>query len=245
MSFTTLPPELHLQIASYLPTPSLSHLQQTNNYYHNLLLPLLHAHALRPLPTCTSLHNAIAAPHPGLFTLLLDHLSHPLNTPSATGHTPLLTALVHRRKRFFHALLRAGADPHVPTPSGDTPLHMAVLHDDLGAVEALLAAGVDVNATNFIGQSAIFGAVQGASDGTVLEALLGAGANLGVRDWMGGSVLGDAVRAGKGADWVLQRLAREVVRRGSAGAGSVEEVVEETRREVESQDVGFGEGVFW
>ncbi|KAG0643473.1 ankyrin repeat-containing domain protein [Tuber brumale] len=245
MSFMSLPPELRLQIASYLPTPSLSRLQQTSKYHYNLFLPLLHAHALRPLPACTSLHNAIAAPHPALFALLLDHLSHPLDTPSTTtGHTPLLTALAHRRKDFFHALLRAGADPHVPTPQGDTALHMAVLHDDLGAVEALLAArGVDVNTTNFVGQSAIFGAVQGASDGRVLEALLGAGANLGVRDWMGGCVLGDAVRAGKEADWILQRLAREVVVRG--GAGSVEEVVGEARREVESQDVEFGEGMFW
>ena len=245
MSFTTLPPELHLQIASYLPTPSLSHLLQTNQRYHNLLLPLLHTHALLPLPTCTSLHNAIATPHPALFTLLLDHLSHPLNPLNTTGHTPLHTALAHRRKHCFHALLRAGADPHIPTPYGDTPLHMAVLHDDLEAVEALIAAGVDVNATNFVGQSAVFGAVQGASDGRVLEALLGAGADLRIRDWVGVRVLEDAVRAGDGAGWVLERLAREVVRRGWAGGGSVEEVVEEARREMEALDVGFGEGLVW
>ncbi|PWW80575.1 ankyrin [Tuber magnatum] len=145
MSFTTLPPELCLQIASYLPTPSLYRLIQTSRQNHNLLLPLLHAHALRPLVTCTSLHNAIETPHPALFTLLL-HLSHPLNTLNAAGHTPLHTALIHRREYFFHVLLHAGADPHIPTRLGETPLHTSVLHDDPGAVEALIAAGVDVNA---------------------------------------------------------------------------------------------------
>jgi len=122
---------------------------------------------------------------------------------------------------------------------------MAVLHDDLEAVQALIAAGVDVNATNFVGQSAVFGAVQGASNGKVLEALLGAGVDLRIRDWVGVCVLGDAVRAGEEAGWVLERLAREVVHRGWGSGGSVVEVVEEARREMEALDVGFGEGLVW
>lgn len=129
----------------------------------------------------------------GVVTLLLRRGADP-NGICEHGMNALLHAARLGLPSIVAAILDTGKiDIDSRTASGSTALHIAVGRAETGGVaELLLARGIDVNATNNLGQSALF---QCRHRG-VTELLLGSGADVGVVDQFGRTVLHYL------ADWV-------------------------------------------
>ncbi|KAG0633718.1 ankyrin repeat-containing domain protein [Tuber brumale] len=170
MPLSTLPRELLLDIADYLPAPKdLSALTQTSKYFNLLFTPHLRTLSLQPVNTTT----------PAL-TWFSKHgyskqVSHCLSAGQAlTYHygsesrTPLHEALAHgyevfwsRGKRWWTTsrrahnsvafedtvatLVAAGADLEAKDVSGHTPLHAATVRGLERLVRVLLELGVQVD----------------------------------------------------------------------------------------------------
>jgi len=132
---------------------------------------------------------------------------------SLVGVTPFLLAAAAADLDLMHALLDAGADPHIKSKEGATALMFAAgvgriderenSHDDADALEAvklMLMLGDNINAANSIGRTALHGAA-GIGANTIIQFLVEHGANLNAKDRGGYTPLAIAAgRAPRGGD---------------------------------------------
>ena len=73
--------------------------------------------------------------------------------PPKVAMTPLLAAVINKRRRATKRLLDGGADPNRVHPLFGTPIHVATAAGDAELLQMLLDFGGDVNAQNAQGQT--------------------------------------------------------------------------------------------
>jgi hypothetical protein len=101
----------------------------------------------KPLHRGTPLHAAAAAGHLGMVELLLKKGGHP-EVCGATGHKPLLLALLARHEEIAIFLFSKMSDPDSPIAgaAGHTSLHAACLQKLPTSARVFLESGADVHA---------------------------------------------------------------------------------------------------
>lgn len=167
MPLLNFPNELLLEIASYLSLSSISHLILTNRFLSNLLTPLLHTGALKPVGRHPALCWAVIHNHEPLIRLLLQkgvNVNQRNDLTTDWGHDPCRRTGLPQLVRSYiegatilhfaamcappstiELLLNAGADVHVEDKQGNFPLLVAVRWSHYDAIRLLLEAGANVN----------------------------------------------------------------------------------------------------
>ncbi|KAI5838118.1 ankyrin repeat-containing domain protein [Morchella snyderi] len=125
MSFTSLPAELHLLIATHLPPHSLLSVILTCRRYHSLYLPHLLTIAHDPKGSLPALHWSIVRNYPNLTKYLLATKPTLINTTTADGWTPLHYAVAQGLPAAITLLLDHGADVNQRDYIGAAPLDHA------------------------------------------------------------------------------------------------------------------------
>ncbi|KAH0606367.1 uncharacterized protein H6S33_004028 [Morchella sextelata] len=125
MSFTSLPAELHLLIATHLPPHSLLSVTLTCRRYHSLYLPRLLALTHDPKGNLPALHWSIVRNYPLLTKYLLATKPTLINTTTSDGWTPLHYAAAQGLPAAIILLLDHGADPKQRDYIGAAPLDHA------------------------------------------------------------------------------------------------------------------------
>ncbi|OKP03763.1 Ankyrin-1 [Penicillium subrubescens] len=185
MPFTQLPPEIILQIASWIDSESdLASLAQVNrDIYNTLITELYLRNAKNPKKSaiiiaarsgnCSALKRALQA-----WTVARG----PSELPTSGGpskYTPLLSAAIRGHLEAIRILLEYGVDPNERDRSMRTPLNAASTRGHTAVVEALLAQpNIKVNAYDTDKQTPICGAARN-GHAEIVKMLLSAGAHAG------------------------------------------------------------------
>ena len=83
-----------------------------------------------------------------------------INAVNHAGETPLYLAVIQRQNGWsIDILLQAGANPNIHK-KGKIPLLASCEQANFHNVERLLKAGADINATDILGRSALYIAIQ-------------------------------------------------------------------------------------
>jgi len=112
-----------------------------------------------------------------------------VNTPDASGMTPLFQALMTGNTERVKDLLKLGADVHVKMPGIGTPLLFACSAGNVEATQALIDAGADVNVPNDTGLTPLMFACS-TGNKALAEALIVAGADVNAQHVMNGQPTG-------------------------------------------------------
>ncbi|OOQ88036.1 hypothetical protein PEBR_14689 [Penicillium brasilianum] len=185
MPFTQLPPEILLQIASWIDSESdLASLAQVNrDVYNTLITELYLRNAKNPEKSAI-----IIAARSGNFSALKRALQAwtvargPCELPTSGGpskYTPLFSAAIRGHLEAVKILLEYRVDPNERDRSMRTPLNAASTRGHTAVVEALLAQpNIKVNAYDTDKQTPICGAARN-GHAEIVKMLLSAGAHAG------------------------------------------------------------------
>ena len=143
----------------------------------------------------TALHRAIASEEIEIAQVLLANGAD-VDARNNTGETPLMLA---ESGIAVDLLCQSGAKIDTVTPSGNTALLGAAAAAQPSVIRALLVHGADPNATNALGETALYRAVLLRSGMECVQALLEAGADVEEETNKGMTPLGAAAASGNAA----------------------------------------------
>ncbi|KAJ6190734.1 hypothetical protein N7519_000755 [Penicillium mononematosum] len=183
MSFTQLPPEILIQIASAIDNESdLASFVQVNRGIYQTLISQLYVRNAKDSGG-SAIHRAV---HSGnCFTLkralqAWTDTKSPAELPSKSGrYSPLLIAAIKGNLAIVKILLDYGVDPNVRDPSKCTPLYQASAHSHTAVVATLLAhPKIKVNAYS-TGRITPINAAARNGHAEIVKMLLSSGAHAG------------------------------------------------------------------
>lgn len=121
----------------------------------------------------TPLHNAVFHGHKEIVKFLLQQKKIDINKINKTGFTPFHSAVKNGDFALASLLFKAGAKIDTFTEQGYSPLHSAVIENNIDLIKLIMNAltHVDINATNKLGYSIIFDAVN-LRDEKIIELIL-------------------------------------------------------------------------
>ena len=142
---------------------------------------------IAPSDRAAMLHVASRGHLPGLVSTLIGR-GIGVDSPSASGRSPLQTAIMASRVGSAQVLIEAGADVSHADREQRTPLHWAALYRLSELVEPLLAGGAARDARDTNGETPLHLAVK-QDWPELVEALLDAGADPNTQDAVGATAL--------------------------------------------------------
>ncbi|KAG0636955.1 ankyrin repeat-containing domain protein [Tuber brumale] len=166
-------------------------------YLHELLTPLLEAHALRPKSGLPPLHWATKHSHIPLLQhlLTLPSICSQINTQTYgySSSTALHFAAISSNEEIVALLLSSGANPNAQDLNRKTPLHRACeAKASTVVVSMLIGAGASVNARDTWGETPLHLSADFRHE-AVVRTLLASGADASLSDMYGRTALGYAV----------------------------------------------------
>lgn len=169
----SLPPELILSIAHYLPAKYLAHLSQTNTRTNTILQsPLQKAARLHAFADDIYYENYVHVDATS-GTVLLDY-----NWPFYLPRQPIMIAIEHDNVDAVRGYLSAGIDPNAYSVAGTRLLYSAAQEKAQAVSQLLVDSGADVNMQNLCSENTPLLMAAAAGDDANVRRLIGAGADV-------------------------------------------------------------------
>lgn len=103
--------------------------------------------------THNALHIAAEGGDVGLATALARSPDLNYNLKTEFGNTPLIMAIVIRKRKFVQFLLKNGADPNLTDPFGRSPFHHVCRFDAIDLAFDLMKYNADINVEDTYGNT--------------------------------------------------------------------------------------------
>ena len=172
-TFDSLPPELILSIAHYLPAKYLAHLSQTNTRTNTILhTPLQQAARQHAFAEDIYYENYIYV-NPNTGSVSFDH-----NWAFDLPREPIVLAIEHDNADAIRGYLSAGIDPNAHSVTGNRLLYSAAQEKAQAVSQLLLESGADANLENRHSVNTPLLMAAACGDDANVRRLIGAGADV-------------------------------------------------------------------